>query len=82
MGPYTVGVQRRIGVANHEGAESFTEVVVVDSQYARLDHLRVSGQQVLDFQRKHVLSAGHDHVVVTTVDEPQAVGGEMTGVPR
>ena len=63
----------RTRLGNDEGAQPFSELDVVDADYGHLGDVGPFLEQVLDFLREDVLTAGHDHVVVAAVDEQQAV---------
>lgn len=74
----------RVAVAgrgwNDEGAQPVSEFSVVDADDRRLTDIGTVSQQVLDLQREDVLTTGNDHVVVATIDKPQASLVEMPHV--
>ncbi len=69
-----------MAVLDDIGSEPLAEFGVVDTHHRCLDDVGMIGKQILDFQRKDVLTAGDDHVVVAAVDEPQAGFVEVPGV--
>jgi len=76
------GILVQVGAwrGDDEGSQPLAEVRIGHADHRRLDDAFVALEQVLDLAREHVLTAGHDHVVVAPVHVEAPVAIEVADV--